>query len=358
MQKEIKLFHELSIRGIKFKNRIFVSPMCQYSAVNGLAQPWHIVHLGTRATGGAGLVMAEATAVSAEGRISPGDLGLWNETQAKHLKLVTDFIHSQKAVSAVQLAHAGRKAGTAAPWLGGKPLTEKTGAWPTVAPSAIPYGEGYQTPKEMTEEDINKVISDFEKATRLAQIAGFQVVEIHAAHGYLLHEFLSPLTNQRKDQFGGPLIHRMKFPLLVAKKVRDLWPQNLPVFVRVSATDWADGGWDLDQCMIFCKELKKIGIDLIDCSSGGLVSQQKIRLAPGYQVIFARDIKAKAGILTGAVGLITEAEQAEKILEQNEADVIFMARELLRNPYWPLQAAHKLGAKIAWPPQYERAPFV
>lgn len=326
--------------------------MCQYSAVDGLAQPWHLAHLGTRATGGAGLVMAEASAVSPEGRISPADLGIWSEKHGEALKPVTDFIHSQGAVSAIQLAHAGRKADTQVPWLGGKPLHS---GWPTIAPSAQPYRDGYQTPKEMTEADLNKTLGDFENACKYSRKAGFQVIEIHMAHGYLLHEFLSPISNKRKDSFGGSFENRIRFPLKVAQSLRKLWPQELPVFVRISATDWVEGGWGLAESVRFCKELKNVGIDLIDVSSGGLSPEQKIDVKPLYQVPFSENIRNEVNIATGAVGLITKPEQAEKILSENKADVIFLARELLRNPYWPLQAAKELGANVSWPVQYERA---
>lgn len=351
------LFSPIQFRELKIKNRLFVSPMCQYSAVEGTAQDWHLVHLGTRASGGAGLVMAEAAGVSPEGRISPDDLGIWNEQHAKALKPVTQFIHTQGAVSAIQLAHAGRKAGTASPWKGSKPVPLTEGGWVPYGPSPIAYGEGYQTPKEMTEADIQKVIQDFVNSAKLSQKAGFQVVEVHMAHGYLLHEFLSPLTNQRKDQYGGSLENRMRFPLAVAKAVRDFWPQNLPVFVRISASDWAEGGWDIQESIQLVQELQKLGIDLIDCSSGGNVSWQKIPVVPGYQVPFAEKIKKETSIAVGAVGLITKPQQAEEILQTKKADVIFMARELLRNPYWPLVAAHELNEKIDWPKQYLRGTF-
>jgi len=351
------LFSPLKLRELEFKNRVFVSPMCQYSAIEGTAQPWHLVHLGTRASGGAGLVMAEATGVSPEARISPQDLGLWTREHAQALKPVTDFIHSQNSVSAVQLAHAGRKAGTAAPWNGAKPVPLNQGGWIPVGPSPIPYNEGYQTPKEMDATDINKVLVDFENSTRLAQEAGFQVVEVHMAHGYLLHEFLSPLSNQRKDQYGGSLENRMRFPLQVAERVRKTWPQHLPVFARISASDWAEGGWDIEQSIVLSRALKNLGIDLIDCSSGGNVPWQKIPVVPEYQVPFAEKIKAQVDITVGAVGLITEAQQAENILQSQKADVIFLARELLRNPYWPLKAAHDLGEPLVWPRQYDRGKF-
>lgn len=353
----IQLFRPIKIRELKIRNRIFVSPMCQYSATQGVAQAWHMVHLGGRAVGGAGLVMAEATGISPEGRISPGDLGLWNEEQLQALKPIVQFIKNQGAVAAIQLAHAGRKACTQIPWLGGKPLTASDPQfWQAIGPSPLPFDSHYQTPIEMQTKDIEKLIRDFESSTKLAEQAGFDVIEIHMAHGYLLHEFLSPLSNQRKDEYGGSFENRTRLPLQIAERLRKIWPQHLPVFVRISATDWAEGGWDLEQSIQFAQLLKQKNIDLIDCSSGGLVPHVKIPLEPGYQVPLAEGIR-KSGILTGAVGLITEAEQAEKILQENKADVIFLARELLRNPYWPLQAAKKLGVEIKWPVQYERAKF-
>lgn len=350
-----RLFSPIQIRDLKIKNRIFVSPMCQYSSHDGLANNWHLVHLGSRATGGAGLVMTEATSISPEGRISPNDLGLWSEEHAQALKPITEFIHSQGAISAVQLAHAGRKAGTALPWKGGQPLSDDEGGWSVLGPSALAYNDKSRVPKEMDEKDIQKVISDFEKAAEFSKTAGFQVIEIHMAHGYLLHEFLSPLSNQRKDQYGGALENRMRLPLEIARRLRALWPAELPVLVRISASDWVEGGWDLQQSVILCSELKKIGIDLIDVSSGGLSPNQKIENRPNYQVPFSNEIRKKTGVLTGAVGLITEAQQAEDILSQGQADVVLLARELLRDPYWPLHAAHQLGAEIPWPSQYLRA---
>jgi 2,4-dienoyl-CoA reductase-like NADH-dependent reductase (Old Yellow Enzyme family) len=350
-----QLFTPIQFRDLQIKNRIFVSPMCQYSAVDGVAQPWHLVHLGSRAVGGAGLVMAEATSVSAQGRISPADLGIWSELHADALKPVVDFLQSQGAVSAVQLAHAGRKAATAVPWEGKGALTLDHGGWPIVAPSAIAYHDGYQTPHEMSQADLEKIKSEFETACELSMRAGFQVIEIHMAHGYLLHEFLSPLTNTRTDQYGGSLENRMRFPLEIAESLRRIWPAHLPVFVRISATDWADGGWNAEESVVFCKALRKVGIDLIDVSTGGLVAHQKIEVKPLYQVPFAEKIRKEAQMATGAVGLITDPFDAEKILQQGQADVIIMAREFLRDPYWPLHAAKKLGASVKWPVQYERA---
>lgn len=349
------LFSPIRIRELVFKNRIFVSPMCQYSAQNGLPNDWHLVHLGSRAVGGAGLVMAEATAVSPEGRISPGDTGIWSDAHSGAFRPITQFIKKQNAIPAIQLAHAGRKASTAEPWLGGKSLSPTEGGWTPFAPSPLAFSKESLLPKEMDSDDISKLLFDFEVATINALSAGFEVVEIHMAHGYLLHEFLSPISNQRKDEFGGSLENRMRLPLLVAKKVRSLWPKHLPVFVRISATDWVEKGWDLDQSISFVKELKAAGVDLIDVSSGGMVPKAPIPVAPLFQVPFAESIKSQVGILTGAVGLITEAQQAETLLCEQKADVVFMAREFLRNPYFPLQAARELKVEFPWPNQYERA---
>lgn len=350
-----RLFSPISIRNLQIRNRIFVPPMCQYSAKDGIANNWHLVHLGGRASGGAGLVTLEATAVSAVGRISPGDLGLWNKQQAEALKPIVDFIHSQGSASAIQIAHAGRKASTDLAWKGSVPLSEANGGWQVLGPSALPYEKGYPEPRAMTEEDIQNVIGEFEKSVELAQQAGFKIIEIHMAHGYLLHEFLSPISNQRTDQYGGSLENRMRFPLEVATRIRSLWPSSLPVFVRISATDWVEGGWDLNQSLRLCEELEKIGVDLIDVSSGGLSPLQNIPMGPSYQVPFSEAIRKHSKMLTGAVGLITEARQAESILRDGKADVVFMGRELLRNPHWPLIAAQELGAEAPWPLQYLRA---
>lgn len=329
--------------------------MCMYSAVDGVPQPWHYVHLGTRAVGGAGLVMAEASAVSAEGRISPQDCGIWNNEQVQAWKPITQFIRDQGARAAIQLAHAGRKASTAAPWLGERSASAEDGGWNPIAPSSIPFRPESLVPRAMSAADIERVCKEFVQGTKNALAAGFEVVEIHAAHGYLLHEFLSPLSNQRKDEYGGSLENRMRFPLKVAKLVRETWPKHLPVFVRISATDWADGGWNLEESVHFAKELKTLGIDLVDCSSGGLVPNAKIPVAPGYQVPLAERIREESGLMTGAVGLITRAEHAEEVLANGRADVVFLARELLRDPYWPLHSAPVLRTEAAWPKQYERA---
>jgi 2,4-dienoyl-CoA reductase-like NADH-dependent reductase (Old Yellow Enzyme family) len=349
-----KLFSTYKLRDVEFRNRVFVSPMCQYSSRDGLPNDWHLVHLGSRATGGAALVTVEATAVSPEGRISPGDTGIWADAHTLAFKPIAAFIKSQGAVPAIQLAHAGRKASTDVPWRGGKPLGEAEGGWQTLAPSAVAF-DGYAVPREMTRRDIELVLKQFEDAARRSLEAGFEVVEIHMAHGYLLHEFLSPLSNQRTDEYGGDLEGRARFPLKVAETVRRVWPAGLPLFVRISATDWAGGGWDLSQSIQFARRLKELGVDLIDCSSGGLVPGVKIPVGPGYQTPFAGAIRREANIATGAVGMISEPEQAERIVSGEEADVVFLARAMLRDPYWPLHAAKTLGIDVPWPVQYGRA---
>ncbi|MBY0370244.1 NADH:flavin oxidoreductase/NADH oxidase [bacterium] len=352
---DTKLFSPLSLRGLTFKNRIFVSPMCQYSATDGVPNDWHLVHLGSRAVGGAALVMAEATAVRAIGRISPSDLGLWNEIQQKAFGPITRFIKAQGAIAGIQLAHAGRKA-SLTPFSDKQRVEVSAGGWVPEAPSAIPFSAVSPTPREMGEADLRSVLEDFVAATRRAEAAGFEVVELHMAHGYLLHEFLSPLSNTRQDGYGGSLENRMRFPLEIAGAVRKIWPSKLPLFVRISATDWApQGGWDLDQSLVLAAELKKLGVDLIDCSSGGTLEKPQIPVKPGYQVPFSQAIREKVGIATNAVGLITEAHQAEDILQKGHADTISLAREFLRDPYFPLHAARALGVELVWPQQYERA---
>lgn len=349
------LFTSLTLRELTFPNRIFVSPMCQYSAVDGMPNDWHLVHLGSRAVGGAGLVIAEATAVTPEGRISPGDTGIWSDEQARAWSRIATFIREQGAIAGIQLAHAGRKASTDAPWRGDRALGPDEGGWTPVAPSPLAFDAGDPVPQALDAEGLDRLLDAFVAAARRSRDAGFQVVELHFAHGYLIHEFLSPLSNQRKDDFGGSLENRARFPLRVARAVREVWPAHLPLFVRISATDWAEGGWDLEQSIHFCRWLKAEGIDLIDCSSGGLVPHARIPVEPGYQVPFAREIRRQAGIPTGAVGLITDPVQAQTILEQGDADAVLLARELLRDPYWPLHAATALGVERAWPVQYERA---
>ena len=350
-----RLFSLLQLRTLTFRNRIFVSPMCQYSSRDGYPSDWHLVHLGSRAVGGAGLVMVEATAVSPEGRISPDDSGIWSDTHAEVFAPIARFIREQGAVAGIQLAHAGRKASTDRPWQGGGPLGPDQRGWQPIAPSPLPFAHGYPVPREATATDLEAVRSQFEAAARRARAAGFQVIEVHLAHGYLLHEFLSPLSNLRKDEYGGGLENRMRFPLSITRSVRDIWPQDLPVFVRISATDWAEGGWDLEQSVELCRRLKEQGIDLIDCSSGGLVPDAVIPAGPGFQTPFAASIRKEAGIATGTVGFITDPAQAEQIVATGLADVVFLARAMLRNPYWPLDAAKALKVDIPWPVQYLRA---
>jgi 2,4-dienoyl-CoA reductase-like NADH-dependent reductase (Old Yellow Enzyme family) len=350
-----RLFSTFSLREIEFRNRVFVSPMCQYSSEDGMPNDWHLVHLGSRAVGGAAMVMVEATAVSPEGRISPADSGIWSDRHAQAFVRITRFIKENGAVPGVQLAHAGRKASTQPPWLGGKGLEHSSGGWEPIAPSALAFDHDYIMPREMSLADIDAVVNEFASAARRGIEGGFEAVEIHAAHGYLLHEFLSPLSNHRTDEYGGSLANRMRLPLRVAKAVRGAWPQRWPVFTRISASDWAEGGWDLPQSIEFSRALKDIGIDLIDCSSGGLVPNAKIPVRPGYQVPFSEAIRKEVGIATGAVGMITEPLQAEQIIANGQADVVLLARELLRDPYWPLHAAEELGADVQWPKQYGRA---
>ncbi|MGO4772910.1 NADH:flavin oxidoreductase/NADH oxidase [Flavobacterium sp. W22_SRS_FK3] len=350
------LFSPITIKKITLKNRIVISPMCQYSSVDGFANDWHLVHLGTRASGGAALIIQEATAVSPEGRISPADLGIWKDEHIEKLKTINEFIVSQNSVPGIQLAHAGRKASVSEPWLGNKKLDVSNIGWTTVAPSSVPYHENEPYPPVALDKNgIQKVISDFKAATKRAVEAGYQVVEIHAAHGYLLHQFLSPLTNLRADEYGGSFENRIRFTLEILEAVQSEWPSDLPLFVRISATDWAKGGWNPEESVKLSAILKEKGADLIDVSSGGLVSHQKIEIGPGYQVSFAEKVKKEATILTGAVGLITEAEQAEEILNNNQADLILFARESLRNPNLPLDFANELNDDIEWPKQYERA---
>jgi len=330
--------------------------MCQYSAHDGMAGDWHLVHLGSRAVGGAGLVFTEATAVSPEGRISPQDLGIWKDEHIDGLRRIVKFVRAQGSEIGMQLAHAGRKASVREPWNGNKLVPEHAGGWTVVAPSPMPFNEGYAQPVELTAEGIRKVVGDFKAAARRAMLAGFKVLEIHAAHGYLLHEFLSPLSNLRKDEYGGSFENRIRLLTEVVDAVRSGWPPGYPLFVRISATDWADGGWDIEEAVRLAGVLKERGVDLIDCSSGGLVPHQKIPAGPGYQVPFSQRIREASGILTGAVGIITDAIQAETILTTGQADLVILARQMLRDPYFPLHAADQLRHKdIHWPLQYERA---
>lgn len=349
------LFSPYTLRSLTLRNRIVVSPMCQYSGEDGFANDWHLVHLGTRATGGAALVIQEATAVTPEGRISPQDLGIWKDEHIEKLKAITTFIHSQGAVAGIQLAHAGRKASTARPWEGGKQLAAAAGGWTSVAPSAIPFYEDDLAPEALSEPAIEELIQAFADAATRALKAGYKLVEIHAAHGYLIHQFLSPLSNHRTDQWGGSFENRTRFLLRIVDAVKKVWPDELPLFVRISATDWVEGGWDVESSVKLSALLKEKEVDLIDCSSGGLASNAVIAAGPGYQVGFAETIRKEAGIATGAVGIIVTAAQAEAILQEGQADLIFMARELLRNPYFPLDAAQQLGDEIEWPAQYVRA---
>lgn len=336
-----QLLSPLKIRALTFRNRIFMAPMCQYSAADdGRVKPWHLVHYGSRATGGVGAVIVEATAVSAIGRISIRDLGLWNLQQAEALQAVTEFVRGQGAVAGVQLAHAGRKASS---------------SWQGLAPSALSFSDAYPVPHALSESEIADITGEFAHSAKLALVAGFEMIELHCAHGYLLHEFLSPLSNRREDRYGGSLENRMRLPLEVIKAVRAAIPEGMPLFVRVSATDWVAGGWDLEQTVAFANRMREEGVDFIDCSSGALVSSAQIPVAPGYQVPLAREVRARSGLRTGAVGLITEPAQAEKILGDGSADAILLGRELLRNPHWPLQAAKSLGDDVQWPDQYARA---
>jgi 2,4-dienoyl-CoA reductase-like NADH-dependent reductase (Old Yellow Enzyme family) len=355
MPDAVPLFSPLTLRGVTFKNRIFVSPMCQYSANDGMPNDWHLVHLGSRAVGGAALVMVEATSVSPEGRISPFDTGIWSDEHAARFRPIAGFIKAHGAVPGIQLAHAGRKASTDVPWRGGRPLAPAEGGWQPVAPSALAFDAGYPVPTALSEAALDAIVDDFARAAERGRDAGFDVVEIHMAHGYLLHQFLSPLSNRRDDEFGGTRENRMRFPLRVAEAVRAAWPANRPVFVRISATDWAEGGWDPEQSVRLAELLKVIGVDLVDCSSGGLVPHVKIPLGPGYQVPFAAAIRSEAGIATAAVGLLTEPAQANDIIAAGRADAVLLARQFLRDPYFPLHAAKALGVDVPWPEQYLRA---
>jgi 2,4-dienoyl-CoA reductase-like NADH-dependent reductase (Old Yellow Enzyme family) len=350
-----RLFSPLTLREVTFKNRIFVSPMCQYSSNDGLPTNWHLVHLGSRAVGGAGLVMVEATAVSPEGRISPEDSGIWSDAHAEAFAPITSFIRQQGAAAGIQIAHAGRKGSTDVPWRDGGVLRPEAGGWQTLAPSPIPFSPGDPAPHGMSIAEMDQTVDLFAEAARRAHAAGFQVLEIHMAHGYLLHEFLSPLANRRNDQYGGSLENRVRLPLRVARAVRDAWPQELPLFVRISATDWVEGGWDLSQSVELAHQLKTTGIDLVDCSAGFVTPDAAIPFGPGYQVPFATAIRHHACIATGAVGFITAPAQAEQIIATGQADAVLLARQFLRDPYWPLHAARTLGVDLDWPVQYQRA---
>ena len=351
----MNLFDSLQIRDILLRNRIVVSPMCQYSSTDGFASDWHLVHLGSRAVGGASLIFTEACAVSPEGRISPQDLGIWKDDHIAFLSRITRFLLSQGTVPGIQLAHAGRKASTPPPWHSGGFIPESEGGWKPVAPSAIGFSDTYAQPAALDAAGIQKVIKDFTAAATRASQAGFQVIEIHSAHGYLLHEFLSPLANHRTDSYGGSFENRTRLLLEVVTAVRRVWPICYPLFVRISASDWVPGGWDIEQSVALAELLGPLGVDLIDCSSGGMVPNAQIPVAPGFQVPFADQIRQRTGILTGAVGMITNASQADAILNGDKADVVILAREFLRQPYWPLAVARDLGFPVTWPVQYLRA---
>jgi len=346
------LLTPLTIRGVRLRNRIVVSPMCQYCATNGAADDWHLVHLGSRAAGGAGLVFVEATAVAPEGRITPGDLGIWSDAHAEPLARIAAFIARMGAVPAIQLAHAGRKASCRVPWEGGGQLALDNGGWETLAPSAVPFAPTDRPPTALSEAGIRAVIGQFQAAATRAVRAGFRVIELHAAHGYLMHEFLSPLSNRRSDRYGGALENRMRIVLETAAVLREVVPSELPLFVRISATDWVEGGWDLPQSIALAKALKPLGVDLIDCSSGALVPGAKIPVGKGYQVPFADAIRKEADILTGAVGLITDPQQGNEVVTSGAADLVFIAREMLREPYWALKAQKALNQEPAWPTPY------
>jgi len=349
------LFDPLQLRDLTLRNRIVVSPMCQYSSVDGLSNEWHYVHLATRVVGGAALVFTEASAVTADGRISPQDLGIWDDRHVPGLERIVRFVHGQKCAAGMQLAHAGRKASTRRPWEGGGAIPEDTGGWTPIGPTAEPFAPNYPRPRALAAADLSAVVQAFRDAAVRARAAGFDVVEIHAAHGYLIHEFLSPLSNTRDDAYGGAFDNRIRLCLEVTDAVRAVWPERAPVFVRISATDWAPGGWDIEQSVELARRLKTRGVDLVDCSSGGNVHDATIPLGPGYQVPFAAQIRREADIPTGAVGLITLPAHANAIVEGGEADCVILARELLRDPYWPLRAARELGRETPWPAQYLRA---
>jgi 2,4-dienoyl-CoA reductase-like NADH-dependent reductase (Old Yellow Enzyme family) len=350
-----QLFTPLQTRSIMLKNRIVVSPMCQYSSEDGFANDWHFVHLGSRAVGGAGLVFTEATAVTPEGRISPFDLGIWKDEHIGQLKKIAEFITAHGSVPAMQLAHAGRKASILPPWTHDQFITEAEGGWKSVAPSAIPFTDERNMPHELSPEEIDEIVAAFRAGAERALRAGFKILEIHGAHGYLINEFTSPLANKRADKYGGSFENRIRFLLEIIAAIRSVWPDELPLFLRISASDWADEGWSVADSVRLAEIIKEKGVDLVDCSSGGIISTVKIPAKPNYQVPFAEAVR-KTGILTGAVGIIVTAEQAESILANGQADLIFMARELLRDPYFPLRAARELGYdEMLWPVQYERA---
>lgn len=350
------LLSPLSLRSVSVRNRIAVSPMCQYSASDGRAGDWHLVHLGSRAVGGAGMVFFEATAVEPRGRISPGDLGIWEDGQIEPLARVVRFVEEQGAVACLQIAHAGRKASVRAPWdLAGAPLAPQDGGWPVVGPSPIPHDAGYPAPAALDEAELTAIVRSFAAAAERARRAGFRALEVHAAHGYLLHQFLSPLSNRRADRYGGPLENRTRLTREVVAAVRARWPADLPLLVRISATDWVSGGWDADQAVELARALAGLGVDLVDCSSGGLIASAPVPAGPGYQTAFAERIRREVGVATAAVGMISSPEQADHVLRSGQADLVLLARELLRDPYFPLRAATALKAEGPWPRQYLRA---
>jgi 2,4-dienoyl-CoA reductase-like NADH-dependent reductase (Old Yellow Enzyme family) len=349
------LFEPIQLRGLTLRNRIVVSPMCQYSSNEGFANDWHFVHLASRAVGGAGLVFTEAAAVTADGRISPDDLGIWNDVHAAPFERIARFVKGEGAAFGMQLAHAGRKASTKRPWDGTGPVSPDDGGWQPIGPTSTPFSEHYPMPRAMTKDDIANVVDAFRRAAYRARRVGFDVIEIHAAHGYLIHEFLSPLSNTRTDEYGGSFDNRIRLCLEVVTAVREVWPEDLPCFVRISATDWTEGGWDIEQSVELVRRLGGLGIDLVDCSSGGNMFNAKIPLDPHYQVQFAERIRKDAAVATGAVGLITKPVEADAVIRSGQADVVLLAREMLRDPYWPLRAARELGHKVSWPSQYLRA---
>ena len=349
------LFEPLALRGLTLANRIVVSPMCQYSSVDGFANDWHFVHLGGRAVGGAALVFTEATAVTADGRISPDDLGIWKDDHVESLRRIVGFVRAAGAAAGMQLAHSGRKGSTKRPWFGQGRIDPAEGGWQPVGPTEEPFADTYPVPHALTLAEVADIVTAYKQAARRALDAGFDVVEVHAAHGYLIHEFLSPLSNHRTDAYGGSLDNRLRLCLNIVDAVRSVWPDDQPVFVRISSTDWTTGGWDIDEAVELCRRLKDRGVDLVDCSSGGNVATATVPIGPGYQVPFAERIRREAGVATGAVGLITTPAQADDIVRGGRADCVFLARELLRDPYWPLRAARELGHLAPWPAQYLRA---
>jgi 2,4-dienoyl-CoA reductase-like NADH-dependent reductase (Old Yellow Enzyme family) len=350
------LFSSISIKNVTFKNRIVVSPMCQYSSIDGFANDWHLVHLGGFAVGGAALIITEANAVSPEGRISPSDLGIWKDEHIAKLKVITTFIEDHGAIAGTQLAHAGRKASHQKPWEGGKQISSGDDeGWVSLAPSALPFADHEEAPEALDQAGIDKIKHDFKEAAKRAIEAGFKVIEIHAAHGYLIHEFLSPLSNHRTDNYGGSFENRVRLLLEVVASIQEEWPSDYPLFVRISASDWTAGGWTIDDSVKLAAVLKEKGVDLVDCSSGGNVPGAKIPVGPGYQVPFAEQVRRETSVLTGAVGMITTPEQADEIIQSGKADMVFLAREMLRDPHFALRAAHTLKQDVKWPLQYERA---